>query len=574
MNFTQTSGSDTMTGSAGNDTLEGGFGADYLDGGLGNDILVGGNDGEWDSLYGNEGDDTLTGHGYLYGGNGVDTLSGTGYLYGEAGNDTIAGSGYLFGGQGDDLLTGSTGDDQLRGDAGADTLTGGAGADTFYYDYSALTYNYTLGRYAMVGSDVIADFSAEDRLDLTNLLSNFGYYGANPFGDGWLQAEQVGTDLVIRLDYNGHGDGFTDTVVTLNHATLDLLVGTLLPGGIQMNFTQTSAIDTFAGNALDTKYIWDQNTTFSGHDIIQDVGGQDMLLFENLHGVAIRVNETVGSAATDPLHVDIDTGVVASTGGTASLTFAAPESQIDLSRGVEEIHVEELATNANHWSAQTSGIGSGSSAYIVAGDAGNDVLDLSGLTDAGHTLVLGGAGNDTLKGTTGQDVIKGGVGDDLLQGGAGRDVLTGGYGADVFKYASVSEGSSSFAAADRITDFTPGQDKIQVVDSGFGGVQSHSGGTFAPGVNYVEIAWSARDTATLDTDMQNGVLDGLATAAGVAGGKPYLAFLSFTDNDGGSDSNQYLVYDADAATPGGMTVVSELPYVTATQFSHTDVTFG
>ncbi|MBF0191080.1 MAG: hypothetical protein HQL99_08005 [Magnetococcales bacterium] len=196
------------------------------------------------------------------------------------------------------------------------------------------------------------------------------------------------------------------------------------------------------------------------------------------------------------------------------------------------------------------------------------------MLDAQHTLVLGRSGNDTLVGSAGQDTLVGGVGDDLLQGGEGKDTLTGGAGADVFHYGSVTEGSGSFELVDQITDFTPGQDKIRLMDSGFGSIQSQAGGQLTTGVNYVEIAYAAGSVNDLQTAMQNGVLDGLATTAGVAGGTDYLAFLTFTDNDGGTDSGQCLLYDADTGSAGGMTVLAELPHVTATQFSHTDVTFG
>jgi len=59
----------------------------------------------------------------------------------------------------------------------------------------------------------------------------------------------------------------------------------------------------------------------------------------------------------------------------------------------------------------------------------------------------GGAGRDTLVGT---------AGDDRLTGGAGADVLTGGAGADTFVYQSMRD------AGDRITDFSPGTDRIDL----------------------------------------------------------------------------------------------------------------
>ncbi|MFD3191595.1 hypothetical protein ACFMPD_15135, partial [Sedimentitalea sp. HM32M-2] len=51
-----------------------------------------------------------------------------------------------------------------------------------------------------------------------------------------------------------------------------------------------------------------------------------------------------------------------------------------------------------------------------------------------------------LHGEAGADVIRGGIGDDMLSGGAG---------ADLFIFAA-GHGS------DRLTDFAPGQDRIQI----------------------------------------------------------------------------------------------------------------
>jgi Ca2+-binding RTX toxin-like protein len=70
--------------------------------------------------------------------------------------------------------------------------------------------------------------------------------------------------------------------------------------------------------------------------------------------------------------------------------------------------------------------------------------------------MLGGQGADTLYGGGGADVIVGGGGDDLLAGGRGVDKLTGGEGHDAFLYTHIGD------IGDVITDFTPGEDKIDL----------------------------------------------------------------------------------------------------------------
>ena len=91
----------------------------------------------------------------------------------------------------------------------------------------------------------------------------------------------------------------------------------------------------------------------------------------------------------------------------------------------------------------------------------------------GHTLEAGAAG-ETLAGGDGRDVLIGGAGDDVLRGGAaldvlrdgaGSDTLTGGAGADLFVLAWDE-------TPDTITDFTPGEDRLDL--SGWPMVRSAS----------------------------------------------------------------------------------------------------
>jgi hypothetical protein len=76
--------------------------------------------------------------------------------------------------------------------------------------------------------------------------------------------------------------------------------------------------------------------------------------------------------------------------------------------------------------------------------------------------IAGRNGNDFLEGFGGNDTLNGGAGDDALAGGAGADVLIGGPGADryVFDMAALSDGS--VGTLDRIVDFTPGQDQLDL----------------------------------------------------------------------------------------------------------------
>ncbi|MBL6431123.1 MAG: type I secretion C-terminal target domain-containing protein [Alphaproteobacteria bacterium] len=64
-------------------------------------------------------------------------------------------------------------------------------------------------------------------------------------------------------------------------------------------------------------------------------------------------------------------------------------------------------------------------------------------------------GNDRLLGLEGDDTLEGGDGADVLAGGPGFDTLTGGAQADTFVM-------SDFDGVDTITDFMPGEDRLDV----------------------------------------------------------------------------------------------------------------
>ncbi|RMD88922.1 MAG: hypothetical protein D6811_13140 [Alphaproteobacteria bacterium] len=76
--------------------------------------------------------------------------------------------------------------------------------------------------------------------------------------------------------------------------------------------------------------------------------------------------------------------------------------------------------------------------------------------DAANALV-GGDADDLLFGNAGDDTLSGGAGRDTLIDGTGVDTMTGGPGADLFVFYSDNR-------MDTVTDFTPGEDKLDVTD--------------------------------------------------------------------------------------------------------------
>lgn len=133
-------------------------------------------------------------------------------------------------------------------------------------------------------------------------------------------------------------------------------------------------------------------------------------------------------------------------------------------------HLESFALEGGQGLQAVSAIKAevvGSNVDILMVDARADRIlhyDLSLVTLGGRIDAVGGIANgngldNLLLGSVGADMLNGGAGDDRLHDGAGSDVLTGGAGADVFVF-------TRDGALDRITDFTDGQDLIDLGDWG------------------------------------------------------------------------------------------------------------
>ncbi len=131
-------------------------------------------------------------------------------------------------------------------------------------------------------------------------------------------------------------------------------------------------------------------------------------------------------------------------------------------------HVETFALEGGQGLQAVSAIKTevvGNSVDILMVDARADRIlqyDLSLATLGGRVDAVAGSGDsldNLIWGSAVADTLNGGAGDDRLHDGAGSDVLTGGAGADVFVFARDG-------ALDRITDFTDGQDLIDLGDWG------------------------------------------------------------------------------------------------------------
>ncbi|HTU12058.1 MAG TPA: calcium-binding protein [Allosphingosinicella sp.] len=413
------SGHDTVRGTAAANLLSGLNGGDGLYGRGGNDILIGG--ASDDTLDGGDGDDVFLvgandGYDYISGGDGYDTIqataAGVAILYrAPTGIEEFSAGGFadvvLWGGNGGDTMNFAavtlTGIVRIEGWGGHDTITGSTGNDVI----RGGTGNDTLN--GGDGDDVF-EYSSGDGTDTIN-----GGAGSDTIRA--LSANAVFSPAYSTSVETYDGNGFANVVLDLTNSadTYDFSTVTLIgiarisAWGGHDNLTGTAGADTLVGG--------------TGDDTLNGGAGDDVFLY--------------GTSGDGYDHV---------TGGDGTDTL--------------------LATGNNVWiglrsltSVEAIGAG-GYTGVTVWGSTSADTLDFSGVTLTGIVKIDGYDGNDILTGSADFDTLVGGSGTDRLAGGGGADILTGGSGVDTFVFTAGATGTG--AAADRITDFVSGTDKIDL----------------------------------------------------------------------------------------------------------------
>ncbi|WP_242601439.1 M10 family metallopeptidase C-terminal domain-containing protein [Pseudaestuariivita atlantica] len=110
-----------------------------------------------------------------------------------------------------------------------------------------------------------------------------------------------------------------------------------------------------------------------------------------------------------------------------------------------------------------AGAGEGDTFFSIENVIGSAFADnLRG--DGAANVLEGGGVSDRLYGRAGDDTLDGGAGADAMYGNLGADEMTGGTGAirDRFIYFQANETGVGAGNRDVITDFTPGEDRIEL----------------------------------------------------------------------------------------------------------------
>ncbi|WP_158266815.1 S8 family serine peptidase [Alsobacter soli] len=335
------------------------------------------------------------------------------------------------------------GNDTIFGSGGGDTIDGGTGLDTVHYGLSTAGVDVDLTRasqlYGFAQGDVLKNVENLTGSAYADVLRGDAGVNVISGGDGNDILEgRGGADVLdggAGVDTATYASSTAAVDVDLNRASQ---LGGDAAGDVLKtieNVTGSAYNDTLRGNAAAN--LLDGG---AGADWISGGGGSDTLL---------------GGAGDDHVFVNAPGRVVADGGlGSDTLDF----SQL---------------TNAIAFSLQTG-----------AGQSADGTVVVSALN---FEVVKGTAYNDTLTGGLLADQIDGGAGNDTLIGGAGNDTLTGGSGYDIFKFTAAGFGK------DLITDFTAGQDKINLAGLGLkslAGVSMALSGT-------TEIISIGSDTITL-----------------------------------------------------------------------------
>lgn len=253
-------------------------------------------------------------------------------------------------------------------------------------------------------------------------------------------------------------------------AGIDVLTFQKFSEGVIVNLLTGQAITSFGTSVISNvediegSAFGDILTGNSGNNQIQGFGGAD-----RINGGA-GFDTAVYLDASSAVNVNLSTGVV--TGGSGGDTLISIERVLGS-------RFNDVLTGSNANESFLGGLG----ADNIDGGAGIDTVEYGFVgsrvvVDLASGFATGGAGtdfisnvenvkgsifNDILTGTSGANVLNGDNGNDALNGGAGADTLTGGGGRDTFIYQF---GQSLVSASDRITDFTIGTDKIDLLTQG------------------------------------------------------------------------------------------------------------
>jgi len=350
-------------------------------------------------------------------------------INGLGGNDTLIGL------TGNDALNGGDGNDTVDGGLGNDVLDGGAGFNTAAFNHlaQAVVVDLSKGTATGQGTDTLHNIQ-----NVTGSILNDTFIGS-----------------AVRNVFDGGGGN--DTVKFNGVAAavaVSLANGTATGQGADV----LRNIENVVGSNLNDTIIGS-----SGDNIIDGGAGVDTVQF-NAVSAAVTVSLATGVATgqgTDTLR-----NIENVTGSNLNDTITGNNGNNVIDGGGGADVLAGLGGNDTYF------VDNAADVVKEAAGAGNDQVftTVSYKLGAGQSIetlsVASSAGGATIN-LTGNELSQAIIGNDrpnFINGGGGNDTLTGKGGADTFMFNTALSATGN---VDRITDFAPSSDKIDLAKSIF-----------------------------------------------------------------------------------------------------------
>jgi hypothetical protein len=304
----------------------------------------------------------------------------------------------------------------------------------------------------------------------TGTVTNKGSIAAAGFGTNGTGS--VGLRIAADGDVTINNSGSIQSTGTgLRHFGTGVLTlvnsGTIAGAGVAISSSGEAHIKNL-GTLDGDVGLGDTDDTFSNFGFVKKLTS---------HGfVKIIKNGTVDGL------IDLGDGVDLFNGGTGAETVrdSAGNDTYNFGGGNDTFIAFDGSTSNN----DIVNGGKGIDTYVVTGGDGQTVNlkdhitiggNIGSDTITGFENVIGGDGSDELIGSNGANSLTGGIGDDDITGLGGRDILTGGVDTDTFIFLALSDSGPKASQRDLITDFTQGEDLIDIVfdaKTGIAGIQA------------------------------------------------------------------------------------------------------
>ncbi len=423
------------------------------------------------------------------GGSGDDTLAGGGAmdtLQGYAGNDRLAGRGgndVLVGGIGGDSLLGGSGNDLLMAEQAFAVGRGGvmvkpagfwnsspamaAGVDGAFTRAADANIDKATTRphVSLEGTgDGSVDYYAFT-VTAAGSTATFDVDGAWAGFDAWLQLLDGAGNV---LSFND--DGLTDpgSIEAYPSFSRDSFlaytfadVGTYVVevGAYSDVLPLPKPVPAGAGYALHISLAHGSGRSAQGPDSLKGGSGADTLIGgaggDRLWG-GTGNDDVSGKGGADHLRGGSGADTLKGGAGGDTLAGGADNDRLVSGTGADRAHGGSGADTLKGGGGDDR-LWGGLDDDRLAGGGGGDRLH----GGSGSDRLIAGPGSDVLYGGGGGDRLKGGNAADMLIGGPGKDTLTGGAGDDAFVFRKPAD-SPAGSGHDRITDFSPGSDHIDL----------------------------------------------------------------------------------------------------------------